>query len=48
MAQTPRAAVGDGGLGFWPALDEVFPATTHQRSWNHYAEVRIMPMFPGL
>jgi putative transposase len=31
----PRLAVGDGGLGLWAALDEVFPRTEHQRCWNH-------------
>ncbi|MEZ0085229.1 putative transposase [Bradyrhizobium japonicum] len=30
---TPKIAVGDGALGFWKALDEVFPATRHQRCW---------------
>ncbi|MEY9142205.1 hypothetical protein ABIF14_009498 [Bradyrhizobium elkanii] len=28
-------AVGDGALGFWKALDEVFPGTRHQRCWMH-------------
>jgi putative transposase len=28
-------AVGDGALGFWKALDEVFPSTRHQRCWVH-------------
>jgi putative transposase len=41
--QPPRLAVGDGGLGLWAALDEVFPTTEHQRCWNHYADLRIMP-----
>jgi transposase-like protein len=27
--------VGDGALGFWKALEEVFPATRHQRCWQH-------------
>jgi len=27
--------VGDGGLGAWAALTEVFPSTRHQRCWNH-------------
>jgi putative transposase len=27
----PEMAVGDGALGFWKALDEVFPGTRHQR-----------------
>jgi transposase-like protein len=31
----PELAVGDGALGFWRALDEVFPATRHQRCWVH-------------
>ena len=31
----PLLAVGDGGLGLWAALREVFPATAHQRCWNH-------------
>ena len=32
---TPEIAVGDGALGFWKALDEVFPGTRHQRCWVH-------------
>jgi transposase-like protein len=34
---SPRtfAAVGDGALGFWAALDEVFPDTRRQRCWVH-------------
>ena len=28
-------AVGDGAMGFWKALDEVFPGTRHQRCWVH-------------
>ncbi|WP_393063362.1 IS256 family transposase [Streptomyces sp. LN549] len=28
-------AVGDGALGFWNALNEVFPETRHQRCWVH-------------
>ena len=31
----PLLAIGDGGLGLWAALDEVFPTTAHQRCWNH-------------
>src|ERR1700726_349807 len=31
----PEIAVGDGALGFWKALDEVFRATRHQRCWVH-------------
>ena len=31
----PDIAVGDGALGFWKALDEVFPGTGHQLSLIH-------------
>ncbi len=31
----PVLAVGDGALGFWGALREVFPATKAQRCWVH-------------
>src|SRR5690606_19780647 len=31
----PELAVGDGALGFWPALEEVFPDARHQRCWVH-------------
>ncbi len=33
----PLVAVGDGALGLWSALDQVFPTTEHQRCWNHRA-----------
>jgi putative transposase len=31
----PVLAVGDGGLGFWAALREVYPETREQRCWVH-------------
>lgn len=31
----PQLAIGDGGLGFWAALSEVFPGTKPQRCWVH-------------
>jgi transposase-like protein len=31
----PVLAVGDGALGFWGALREVFPTTREQRCWFH-------------
>jgi putative transposase len=31
----PELAVGDGALGFWKALEEVFPSARHQRCWVH-------------
>jgi len=30
-----KLATGDGALGFWAALAEVFPSTIHQRCWMH-------------
>ena len=35
LSVPPELAVGDGALGFWKALDEVFPGTRHQRCWFH-------------
>lgn len=31
----PELAVGDGAMGFWAALAEVYPATREQRCWVH-------------
>ena len=31
----PVLAVGDGNLGFWAALREVYPETREQRCWKH-------------
>ena len=33
--RAPVLAVGDGALGFWKALREVFPDTREQRCWFH-------------
>ena len=33
--QAPVLAVGDGALGFWKALHDVFPQTREQRCWFH-------------
>jgi len=35
--RAPMLAVGDGALGFWAALREVWPETTEQRDWVHKA-----------
>ena len=37
LAIAPQLATGDGSLGFWKALEEVFPTTRHQRCWVHKA-----------
>jgi transposase-like protein len=33
--RAPVLAVGDGALGFWAAMREVFPDTHEQRCWFH-------------
>lgn len=35
LSQSARLAVGDGGLGFWAALGEIYPGTEEQRCWVH-------------
>jgi putative transposase len=35
LSIAPELAVADGGLGFWKALGEVWPATREQRCWVH-------------
>ena len=33
--RAPRLAIGDGHLGIWSALRDVYPETAEQRCWNH-------------
>jgi putative transposase len=33
--KAPELAVGDGALGFWAAIRDVFPETRSQRDWVH-------------
>ncbi|GHE06521.1 transposase [Defluviimonas sp. 20V17] len=35
LKQDPKLAIGDGALGFWAALREVFASTQEQRCWVH-------------
>jgi putative transposase len=35
LAIDPKLATGDGALGFWKAVRQVFPATRTQRCWVH-------------
>ncbi len=35
LIKAPQLAVGDGALGFWGALTEVYGKTRHQRCWFH-------------
>ena len=32
---TPKLGIGDGAMGFWAALEEVYPDTRQQRCWMH-------------
>ena len=33
--KAPKLAIGDGALGFWKAVTDVFPEAKHQRCWFH-------------
>src|ERR671917_2286775 len=44
-AVAPELATGDGALGFWRALEEIFPTTRHQRCWVHKT-VNVMDKLP--
>ena len=35
LDEGPEVSVGDGALGFWAALEEVFPRSRRQRCWVH-------------
>jgi putative transposase len=35
LSSGPQLSVGDGALGFWKALEEVWPTTRAQRCWVH-------------
>ena len=35
LTQDPELAIGDGAIGFWTALRDVFPTTREQRCWVH-------------
>lgn len=35
LTTSPKVATGDGALGFWAALREVYPTTREQRCWVH-------------
>ena len=35
LTMDPKVAVGDGALGFWKALPQVYSATREQRCWVH-------------
>lgn len=35
LVDAPMLATGDGALGFWKAIRQVYPGTRHQRCWVH-------------
>lgn len=35
LSQAPHLAIGDGALGFWKAIGQVFPNAKWQRCWCH-------------
>jgi putative transposase len=35
LVTDPKLAIGDGALGFWKALPQVYPTTREQRCWVH-------------
>jgi putative transposase len=35
LTREPKVAIGDGSLGFWKALPQVFGTTRAQRCWKH-------------
>lgn len=35
LKQPAKLAIGDGAMGFWAALSEVYPTTRGQRCWMH-------------
>lgn len=45
LKQGPELGIGDGALGFWKALSEVFPKTKEQRCWQHKS-MNILDKFP--
>ena len=46
--RAPILAAGDGALGFWGALREVFPETREQRCWFHRSRKESTRCFLGV
>ncbi|MCX5809840.1 MAG: IS256 family transposase, partial [Proteobacteria bacterium] len=45
LTEGPKLAIGDGGLGLWAAMREVYPETREQRCWVHKT-VNILDKMP--
>ena len=43
----PKLAIGDGAMGFWAALDEIYPTSRQQRCWQHKT-MNVLNCFPKL
>ncbi len=43
----PKLAIGDGAMGFWAALEEVYPMAGQQRCWVHKT-MNVLNCFPKL
>lgn len=41
----PAVAIGDGAMGFWGALEEIYPSTQQQRCWCHKTR-NVLNTFP--
>ena len=41
----PALAIGDGAMGFWGALEEIYPSTQQQRCWCHKTR-NVLNAFP--
>lgn len=45
LTRAPELAIGDGALGFWKAIRDVYPQTKHQRCWHHKIN-NVLDKFP--
>lgn len=45
LTEGPKLAIGDGGLGFWATLRDVYPDTQEQRCWVHKS-VNVLDTMP--
>ena len=43
----PKLAIGDGAMGFWSALEEVYPPSRQQRCWQ-YKTMNVLNCLPKL
>ncbi len=48
LAVAPELAIADGALGFWKAIEEVWPRTRSQRCWVHKTVKRLSILTPNL